>query len=32
MEIELLDHLIIGNQEDDPNGRGYFSYREAGRL
>ena len=32
MEIELLDHLIIGNQEDDPNGRGYFSFREAGRL
>jgi DNA repair protein RadC len=32
MEIELLDHLIIGNQEDDPHGRGYFSFREAGRL
>jgi len=32
IEIELLDHVIIGNQEDDPNGRGYFSFREAGRL
>jgi DNA repair protein RadC len=32
MEIELLDHVIIGNEEDDPNKRGYFSFREAGRL
>ena len=32
MEIELLDHVIMGYQEDDPAGRGYFSFREAGRL
>lgn len=30
--IEFLDHVIIGRPEDDPQGRGYFSWREDGRL
>ncbi len=32
MEIDLLDHVIIGTKDDDPLGRGYYSFREAGLL
>ena len=32
MDIELLDHVIIGLKEDDPAGRGHFSFREAGLI
>ena len=32
MDIELLDHVIVGAKEDDPQMRGYFSFREAGIL
>ena len=32
MEIALLDHVIIGDPEGDPAGRGYYSFREAGLL
>ncbi len=32
MQIELVDHVIIGTKEDDPHGRGYFSFRSAGLL
>jgi DNA repair protein RadC len=30
--IDLTDHLILGRPEADPNGRGWFSFREAGVL
>jgi DNA repair protein RadC len=32
VDIELLDHVIIGRPASDPAGRGYFSFREAGLL
>lgn len=32
LEIPLLDHIIIGTVADDPDGKGYFSWREAGLL
>lgn len=32
LEIELLDHVIIGHAEADPLKRGTFSFREAGLL
>lgn len=32
VDIELLDHVIIGRAEADPLGRGHFSFREAGLL
>lgn len=32
VEIELIDHVIIGRAGADPVGRGYFSFREAGLI
>lgn len=32
LEIKLVDHVIIGSPENDPAGRGFFSFREAGVL
>jgi DNA repair protein RadC len=32
VDIELLDHVIVGRPAADPAGRGYFSFREAGLL
>jgi len=32
VDIELLDHVIVGRSEADPLARGYFSFREAGLL
>jgi DNA repair protein RadC len=32
VDIELADHLILGNRTADPAGRGYYSFREAGLL
>jgi DNA repair protein RadC len=32
VEIDLLDHVVIGNVQDDPLGKGFFSFREAGLL
>lgn len=32
LEIELLDHVIVGAKESDPLGRGFYSFREAGLL
>lgn len=32
VDIDLLDHLIIGMAAADPQGRGYYSFREAGLL
>ena len=32
VDIELLDHVVVGRATADPQGRGYFSFREAGML
>jgi DNA repair protein RadC len=32
VEIEMLDHIIIGNRDDDPLGLGYYSFRNAGLI
>ncbi len=32
VEIDLLDHVIIGTPEDDPTGKGFYSFRNAGLL
>lgn len=30
--IELLDHLILGDRDTDPSGKGFYSFRHAGLL
>jgi DNA repair protein RadC len=32
VDIQLIDHVIVGRSASDPLGRGYFSFREAGML
>ena len=32
LDIELLDHVIVGQPGADPRGTGYYSFREAGVL
>lgn len=32
VDIELLDHVVVGYPESDPLRLGYFSFREAGML
>jgi DNA repair protein RadC len=32
VDIELLDHVIVGQASADPLGRGYYSFRDAGIL
>lgn len=32
VDIELLDHVILGRPECDPGGRGYHSFRDSGML
>lgn len=32
MDIQLIDHVIIGRPGSDPNGKGYFSFRESGVI
>jgi DNA repair protein RadC len=32
VEIDMVDHIIIGTKDDDPLGRGYYSFREAGLI
>lgn len=32
VDITLLDHVIVGRRSADPQGRGYYSFREAGIL
>ena len=32
VDIELLDHVILGRPECDPSGLGYYSFRDAGVL
>ena len=32
LDIELLDHVIVGDAKADPLARGTFSFRESGLL
>jgi DNA repair protein RadC len=32
IDIELLDHVIVGDPESDPASKGWYSFREAGLL
>lgn len=32
LDIDLTDHVIVGNPAADPSGRGYYSFREAGLI
>lgn len=32
VDIELVDHVIVGDTRSDVTGRGYYSFREAGLL
>jgi DNA repair protein RadC len=32
LDIQLLDHVIVGQPAADPNGTGYYSFRSAGLL
>jgi DNA repair protein RadC len=32
VEIDLLDHIIIGQKDDDPLGAGFYSFRTAGLI
>lgn len=32
LEIDLLDHVVVGTLEGDPQKRGWYSFREAGLL
>jgi DNA repair protein RadC len=32
VDIELLDHVIVGRANSDPRGLGYYSFRESGVL
>ncbi len=32
VEIQLLDHVVVGRAEADPLGRGYYSFRQAGVI
>ena len=32
LDIELLDHVILGQPAADPRGLGWYSFRQAGLL
>lgn len=32
VDIQLLDHVIVGRPSSDPLGKGYYSFRDAGLL
>ena len=32
IDIDLLDHVIVGDAKADPRGMGYYSFRESGVL
>ena len=32
VDIDLIDHLIIGNSGGDPRGKGFYSFKDAGFL
>lgn len=32
LDIEILDHVIVGSKESDPTRIGYYSFRDAGMI
>jgi DNA repair protein RadC len=32
LDLELLDHVVVGNASADPTGAGFYSFRSAGIL
>jgi DNA repair protein RadC len=32
VDIELMDHIVVGDIKADPAGKGYYSFRGAGIL
>ncbi|MDP9170242.1 MAG: hypothetical protein M3N54_06475, partial [Acidobacteriota bacterium] len=32
VEISLVDHVILGRAGADPQGRGWYSFRDAGMI
>lgn len=32
VDIDLLDHVIVGRPSADPVGRGFYSFRESGVI
>lgn len=32
LQIDLMDHVVIGEKDADPAGKGYYSFAEAGLL
>ena len=32
LEIQLKDHVIVGNVQDDPSGLGFYSFAESGLV
>ena len=32
MDIQIMDHVIIGDRSGDPTGVGFYSFRNAGLL
>lgn len=32
IDIDLIDHVVVGHRESDPAGKGYYSFREAGVI
>jgi DNA repair protein RadC len=32
IDIDLLDHVIVGHAESDPSAKGYYSFRESGVI
>ena len=32
VDIEFMDHVVLGEKINEPQGRGYYSFREAGLL
>jgi DNA repair protein RadC len=32
VDIDLIDHVIVGRESADPLAKGHFSFREAGML
>jgi DNA repair protein RadC len=32
VDLDMLDHVIIGETENCPNGLGYYSFSDAGHL
>lgn len=32
LNIDLVDHVIVGARESDPSGRGHYSFRDSGLL